>query len=62
MHAFKAHIIGGVLTPQPEELIDAKWFSIEEIRQLHADGKLRVDWVLHSILEVHRSRAIKILP
>jgi 8-oxo-dGTP diphosphatase len=51
LHAFKAHIISGSLKAQPEELLDARWFSLEDVKRLHQEGKLRNDWVLNSILE-----------
>ncbi|MFA5386139.1 MAG: NUDIX domain-containing protein [Candidatus Paceibacterota bacterium] len=46
-HAFKAKIIGGELNFRKEELLDAKWFSIEELGFMK--DKLRGDWVLASI-------------
>jgi 8-oxo-dGTP diphosphatase len=50
--SFKAEIIGGELKFQEDELLDAKWLSLEEIKRLKADGKLRADWVLESIYKV----------
>ena len=49
LHAFQARIVGGELTIPPEELLDAKWFTIEEIRRLEQNGELRNDWVSRTI-------------
>lgn len=42
MHLFSATILSGTLTPARNELLDAKYFSIEEIRTLD----LRDPWVI----------------
>ena len=34
MHAFKTEIIGGELNFPKEELLDARWFSLEEIKTM----------------------------
>jgi len=47
MHAFKAKIVGGELNFPKEELLDARWFSFEEIEAMK--DKLRGNWVLESI-------------
>lgn len=44
LHAYEAKIVGGELQPSPDDVLDAQWFSIEEIVELHKQGKLRVDW------------------
>ena len=49
LHSFKANILGGDLKIPANELLDARWFTYAEIKQLQADGKLRVDWVVRSI-------------
>ncbi len=49
LNSFKAHITGGKLAPQLDELLDAKWFSFDEVEQLSKMGKLRDPWVLASI-------------
>jgi NADH pyrophosphatase NudC (nudix superfamily) len=46
-HAFEAEIIGGELYVDTEELLDVKWFTLDEI--LAIKNKLRSDWVLGSI-------------
>lgn len=48
-HAFEAEIIGGELAFPEDELLDARWFSYEEIIQLEAESKLRGEWVLDTI-------------
>lgn len=49
LHAFKADIIGGDLHIDTEELLDAKWFSLEEIKALDREGKIRNGWALRVI-------------
>jgi 8-oxo-dGTP diphosphatase len=44
-HAFSAHIIGGALKIQEDEILDAGWFSYKEITIMRSDGKLRVEWI-----------------
>lgn len=39
-HAFEAEIVGGTLAIPKDELLDVKWFTIEEIGAL----KFRSDW------------------
>ncbi|HKR81848.1 MAG TPA: NUDIX hydrolase [Candidatus Saccharimonadales bacterium] len=48
-HAYTATITGGEFTPNLDELLDAKWLALAEVRALHQAGKLRTDWVLESI-------------
>jgi ADP-ribose pyrophosphatase YjhB (NUDIX family) len=52
LHAYEAHVIGGGLTINPEEILEACWLTFAEIQKLHADGKLRNDWVIDSIKQV----------
>lgn len=52
MHAYEATVIGGELVHNEEELLDIRWFTLEEIQKLKAEGKLRNDWVLDSIKQV----------
>jgi 8-oxo-dGTP pyrophosphatase MutT (NUDIX family) len=44
-HVFSAKITGGVMHSQPEEILDVKWFTFDEIKALHDDGKIRAEWV-----------------
>lgn len=48
-HAFEAKIVGGKLKIPEDEILDAKWFTYEEIKQLSDSGKLRADWVIRAI-------------
>lgn len=46
-HAFEAEITGGELAFPEDEILDARWFSIEEIRAMK--DKLRESWILEVI-------------
>jgi len=46
-HAFEAEIIGGELKFPEDELLDAKWFTLEEIKEMKE--KLRGNWILEAI-------------
>lgn len=45
-HAFVAEIISGTLQYPKEEIMDAKWFTLEEMRGMK--DQLRNDWVLEA--------------
>lgn len=45
-HLFRGEVIGGQLRHQESELLDVRWFSSAEVRQLAAGGKTRGDWVV----------------
>ncbi len=49
-HAFEAEIIGGELKFPEDELLDAKWFGLEEVKGMKE--KLRGGWILETIEEV----------
>lgn len=49
LHAYKAQIISGGLRVNVSDLLDVRWFTFEEIKQLQAGKKLRNDWVISSI-------------
>jgi 8-oxo-dGTP pyrophosphatase MutT (NUDIX family) len=51
-HIFRARIVGGDLRVQPEEILDAKWLSYDEIKQLHGDGQIRADWIFDVVGKV----------
>ena len=51
-HAFVANIISGELKVQPDEILDAGWFSFDEITNMQQDGKLRVDWIYDAMSRV----------
>lgn len=46
-HVFEAEIVGGELSFSKEEILDVRWFGIEEINQMK--DKLRRPWVLEAI-------------
>ena len=46
-HAYEAEIIGGELKFPEDEIMDAKWFSYDEIKKMK--DKLRGGWVLEAI-------------
>jgi len=48
-HAFRAHITGGELHTQPDEILDAKWLTYAEISQLNDAGKIRNSWIWEAI-------------
>jgi len=46
-HAFEAEIVGGELNFPKEEIMNARWFTLEEIKKMR--NKLRNSWVLGAI-------------
>lgn len=54
-HAFRARVIGGELAAQPGEILDASWFSYEEILGMKHEGKLRVLWIFDAITRVEQA-------
>ncbi len=48
-HAFTATITGGELRFPQDELLDARWFTLEEIQEMQES--LRGSWVLKAILD-----------
>ena len=46
-HAYQAKIIGGELTVPKDELLDARWFTIDEIEKMK--DQLREKWVIDAI-------------
>lgn len=49
LYAFQGTITGGELQVQEDEILSARWFTREEIKQLGAENKLRADWVTDAI-------------
>lgn len=45
LHIFAANITGGELAIDPSEVLDAQWFTYDEIESLHEQQKLRAPWV-----------------
>lgn len=52
-HIYSAEITGGELTPQEGEILDAKWLTFEEIKELNQNNKLRKPWVWSVIEKDH---------
>lgn len=48
-HMFTADITGGELHIQPEEILDAQWFTLDQIHQMQQAGQLRSDWMVTAI-------------
>lgn len=48
-HIFTAQVVGGTLVVQPDEIMDAQWFSLDEIYQLQKDDQLRSEWMVRAI-------------
>jgi len=48
-HVYEAKIIGGDLAFPEDEILDAKWFSFDEISEMEEKSKLRDPYVLESI-------------
>jgi len=46
-HSFLAEIIGGELNYPKDEILDARWFSYNEVKRMK--DKIRHPWVLESI-------------
>lgn len=46
-HAFEAEIVGGELNVPNEEILDAKWFTLDEIKRMK--DKVRNIWVIDAI-------------
>ena len=47
IHVFSAEIVGGKFEFPKDEILDAKWFTFEEIRKMK--DKLRGNWIIESI-------------
>jgi NADH pyrophosphatase NudC (nudix superfamily) len=46
-HVFECEIIGGELNPDPDEIMDAGWFTLEEVYAMK--DTLRNPWILEAI-------------
>lgn len=51
-HIFQTSITSGELSIPKDELLDAQWFTLEEIQMLQANHKLRNEWIVRSIAKV----------
>jgi 8-oxo-dGTP diphosphatase len=59
-HAYRASIIGGELKIQAEEILDADWFSYDEITSMKRGGKLRVEWIYDAISRVEMPSSVSV--
>ena len=57
LFVFKSEIIGGKLTI-PEEAMDVKWFSFDEIKNLNEDGLLRSSYIWKAIRDYKTGKKI----
>ena len=53
-HAFEAKIIGGQLKFPEDEILDARWFSFEEIQNMK--DQLRSNWIFDSITMLENNK------
>lgn len=49
INIYRAYIVGGSLNFPVDEILDASWFTYEEIIDLDSDGKLRGSFVIQSM-------------
>jgi 8-oxo-dGTP pyrophosphatase MutT (NUDIX family) len=49
LNAFLGRVVSGALKFQEEELLDARWLSLEKIKELESADKIRDPWVIKSI-------------
>lgn len=49
LHAFQTESFSGTLKIPEDELLDARWFKLEEIKQLSERNQLRSPWALEAI-------------
>lgn len=52
-HIFSANIIGGELLLKEDEILDIKWLTFEEVKNINERGKLRRPWVWDVIQKDH---------
>jgi ADP-ribose pyrophosphatase YjhB (NUDIX family) len=48
-HTYLAEITDGELKVPEDEILDAKWFSSEEIKKMNEEGKIRDGWAFRAI-------------
>lgn len=53
-HAFFVKVVGGEVRPQPGEILDARWFTYDEIMQMDKEKKIRVPWILEAITIIEK--------
>lgn len=57
LFVFKSEIIGGKLTI-PEEAMDVRWFSVDEIKELNKKGLLRSSYIWKAIQDYKAGKKI----
>ena len=57
-HAFEARIVGGDLNIQLDEILDAAWLTLDEIKALNEENKIRAPWVWDAINRVESGEAL----
>lgn len=53
-HAFFAKVVGGELRFPEDEIMDAKWFSLQEIMTMQ--DQMRSTWILDSIITLEKDQ------
>ena len=53
-HAFFAKVVGGELRFPEDEIMDAKWFSLQEIMAMQ--DQMRSTWILDSIITLEKDQ------
>lgn len=51
-HAYLSRLVSDTLAIDHDEILDVQWFDFETIRHMHADGKIRDDWIFDAIRKV----------
>lgn len=51
-YAFSAEITSGKLAFPEEELLDAQWLTVDDIKRLDEQGKIRSPWVMNAVLQM----------
>jgi len=44
-HIYSTEIIGGELISPNDEIMDIKWLTFDQVKDLHENGKLRTLWI-----------------
>lgn len=52
VHLFEGEVIGGKLKVQTDELLNAKWFSVDKIKELAKQKQTRGAWVLIGVSKI----------
>lgn len=53
---FTTKLLTDQILPQPNEILDVKWFSLAEVEALASRGELRDPWVLENIQSAHTGK------